>query len=278
MWLKVFVTEFIVIFIINAFTIIVFARNRHIRKRSTYLIINVTVADLLVGTVAGPLRIYQSLKMEPGHAFVWKYFIVLTLKNTFSASSLDNLVLIALERLHATLCPLRHCLIEKGAYYKVIICSLLLALLFASVVAVLYEYEPVAILYLWTSHIILALLILITSYIIIMVKVKNDPRPRHFGSVISDRKLSETLFIVTVVSILTILPWAICAVIPVGVWNQKAHSPIRYTVYALYYASSLVNPLIYAMRMQGFRKAAKKLFCKKTIRSTRVHNIELYAL
>ena len=129
--------------------------------------------------------------------------------------------------------------------------------------AVLYHYKSAAILYLWISYIVLTLLIQIISYVVITEKVKSNPRPRHFGSVISDRKLSVTLFIVTVVSILTILPWAICAVIPIGIRKQKIQSLIIYTVYVLYYASSLVDPLINAMRMQGFRKALKKLFLQK---------------
>ena len=51
-WFSIFVTKFLVIFIINAVTLIAFARNRHLRNRTTYLIINLTVADLLVGTVS----------------------------------------------------------------------------------------------------------------------------------------------------------------------------------------------------------------------------------
>ena len=53
-WVATFVIEFIVIFLLNAFTLAIYIRNRHLRKRSTYLIINLTVVDLLVGTVAGP--------------------------------------------------------------------------------------------------------------------------------------------------------------------------------------------------------------------------------
>ena len=37
-WSAVFVTEFIMLFIINAFTIIAFLRKRHLRKPTTYLI------------------------------------------------------------------------------------------------------------------------------------------------------------------------------------------------------------------------------------------------
>ena len=138
--------------------------------------------------------------------------------------------------------------------------------------AVLYQYKSAAILYLWMSYIVFSLLIQIISYVVIIIKVKSNPRLRHFGSDISDRKLSVTLFIVTVVSILTILPWAICAVIPIGVRKQKIQSPI------IHYASSLVNPLIYAMRMPGFRKALKTLFCKKTKESIGVQTTEINAM
>ena len=58
-WSKVFITELIVIVIINAFTLVAFARNRHLRKRTTYLIINLTVADLLVGAVTRPVQIFS---------------------------------------------------------------------------------------------------------------------------------------------------------------------------------------------------------------------------
>ena len=105
------ISESIVIVIINAFTLIAFARNRHLRKRSTYLIINLTVADLLVGALAAPLEIYYpDLGFTLG--FSWKEFSLLTAYGIFQISSLANLCLISLERLHETLDPFAHCLIN----------------------------------------------------------------------------------------------------------------------------------------------------------------------
>ena len=63
-WFPVLITEFLVISIINAITITTFTRNQHLRKRSTYLIINLTVADLLVGVVTGPVIVYYHQKMK----------------------------------------------------------------------------------------------------------------------------------------------------------------------------------------------------------------------
>ena len=43
-----------------------FERNRHLRKRTTYLIINLTIADLFVGTVSGPMHIYHNMTVKRG--------------------------------------------------------------------------------------------------------------------------------------------------------------------------------------------------------------------
>ena len=137
---QVFITEFLVISILNAITITAFARIRHLRKRSTYLIINLSVADLLLGAVAGPLHLY--LKGEGSHPFSWPRFSLLAFKLTFLRASPVNLSLISLERLHATLFPFKHCLLRKWFYFKIIIGSWFITLLLGSLMAGLYLKEP----------------------------------------------------------------------------------------------------------------------------------------
>ena len=125
-WFPIFITEFLVILIINAVTIIAFARVHHLRKRSTYLIMNLTVTDLLVGavTVPSPLYVYQDDKESNG--FTWPGFLIWAINLTFPIASQVNLSLISLERLHATVFPFRHCLITKRLYFKIIIGSWLI--------------------------------------------------------------------------------------------------------------------------------------------------------
>jgi len=278
-WFAADVTECVVMFIINGATLRAFARNHHLRKRTTYLIINLTVADLLVGAVTHPMDLYYYPEYDATGS--WKYISMTILYNIFPIASLTILSLIDLERLHATLCPFRHCLIDKSVYFKIVICSWLVSLSLSSVMVVLevYEPDPYAYLYAWTSPNVLTLMILSISYVIITVNVKSNHPPHHFGAVASDRRLSVTLFIVTVASILTILPYAVYAVIPYGEWNclsKTAQIHIRGAVYVLYYASSLVNPLIYAIRMKEFRNAVKDLICNRGPESGRVQPIELY--
>ena len=161
-WFPVFISEFLVISIINVITITAFARIRHLRKRSTYLIINLTVADLLVGVVTGPFSVFW--KEKDTFSFKWPVFI----KCIFPLASQMNLCLISLERLHATLFPFRHCLITKWVYCKIIIGSWFANFLVASVMASL---ELVAFSYVWASFSTLILLVLTVSYVIIIVEI-----------------------------------------------------------------------------------------------------------
>ena len=108
-WLPVFISEFLVISTINVITITAFARIRHLRKRSTYLIINLTVVDLLVGVITGPLSVFRNEKDT--FSFEWPVFI----KYIFPVASQMNLCLIFLERLHAILYSFSHYLVSKRA-------------------------------------------------------------------------------------------------------------------------------------------------------------------
>ena len=76
-----------------------------------------------------------------------------------------------------------------------------------------------------------------------------------------------TLFTVNVVSVLTILPFVIWTVIAHHIQSKLCHAVflrIEFSFVLLYLFNSIINPLIYAIRMQEFRKAATKLFCTKT--------------
>ena len=54
-WLAVFIAVCLAILILNIVTIIVFVKQRQLRRRSTYLIIHLATVDLLTGAVTGPL-------------------------------------------------------------------------------------------------------------------------------------------------------------------------------------------------------------------------------
>ena len=141
-WFTLFAVELAVISIINGFTILTFARNRHLRKRTKYLIINLSIADFFAGTVSGPMHIYHTMTFEPGSGFGWGKFIVLFLEQVFTTCSLLHLALLSLERLHATLFPIRHCLMLDWVYFKAVVYIWLLAIIPASVAAAFFLITP----------------------------------------------------------------------------------------------------------------------------------------
>ncbi|CAH3194789.1 unnamed protein product, partial [Porites evermanni] len=282
-WFAAFIIESSVIFLLNAFTLAIYTRNRHLRKPSTYLIINLTVADLLVGTVLVPLLFFVPDKLERDlelkQAFSWQSFVHFTSVYLFPVASLANISLISLERLHATLFPFRHCLIGRRVYLTTIFCSWLFSLTLSSVFSLLDLRASLATFpYVRASYIFLSLLILTVSYFIIISTVKNNPPSPNAGPALSqERKLTVTLFTVTVVSVLTILPRVIWSVIALHIQSKLCPAVIfriDNSFNVIYFFNSIVNPLIYAIRMQEFRKAARKLVSNKTSELAQVQTME----
>ena len=263
-WRAVWLTQFIMVFIINAFTLVVFARSRHLRRRNTYLIMNLTVADLLIAAVSGPEAIlFFKRNTRPKKGVGVLYSII---SDMCWIASLGNLVLISLERLHATLYPFRHCLVGKSIYYKSIIFSWFGALTLACGLQISRMNDvPLADRYPWIIYIFLTLAVLTTCYVIIISKFLRKPHVQQLGSVMSaERKLSVTLFIVSAASILTLLPWVIiiCISISSDRYLGIKFAPTRKIAATFYFLNSLLNPVIYAIRLTKFRRASKELFCK----------------
>ena len=264
-WLAVWLTQFITVFIINAFTLVVFARSRHLRRRSTYLIMNLTVADLLIAAVSGPEAILFCIpNKRPKKGLGVLYLII---SDMCWIASLVNLVIISLERLHATLYPFRHCLVGKRIYYKIITFSWFGALTLACGLQISdINGAHLANQYQWIIYVFLTLAVLTTSYVIIISKFIRKAHVQQLGSVMSaERKLSVTLFIVSAASILTLLPWVIIICIAISsdryLWIKFTPMKIASTFYHL---NSILNPVIYAIRLTEFRRASKELFCKNT--------------
>ena len=266
-WIAVWLTQFIMMFIINAFTLVVFARSRHLRRRNTYLIMNLTVADLLIAAVSGPetiLLLKESKRPKKGFGVLHVYLII---SDMCWIASLGNLVLISLERLHATLYPFRHCLVRKRIYYKITTFSWFGALTLACGLQISYiNGAHLANQYQWIVYVFLTLAVLTTSYVIIISKFIRKAHVQQLGSVMStERKLSVTLFIVSAASTLTLLPWVIISCISISsdrdLWFEFTPLNIALT---FYYLNSILNPVIYAIRLPEFRRALKELFRKNT--------------
>lgn len=259
-WKNIFLSKVVLVFIINTFTLIAVAGNRHLRKRTFFLVINLIFADLLGGVVSRPLLTYIDCHEK------MPYSIILYVVETFFlGASLVSLSLISLDRLHATLHPFRHCLIEKYVYFKVIACSWVIALLMASLAGVIERIlKGTSEGCVTFSYTFITLIIITVSYISIRMKVKRTSHS-HSGVISSEKKLSLTLFVMTAAYMLTILPlstWWLLECSKCCQYQLSKRLNIEYAMVVVYSTNAIVNPLIYALRMREFRKGIKIVFCK----------------
>ena len=282
-WLVASITECLAIVILNLLTIIVFVKQRQLQRQSTYLIIHLATVDLLAGAVSGPVIVHHLL----GHyCDLWRQTqTIFPLANLFPMASLVNLAAISLERMHATLFPIEHRVIKRRVYAMAIAAIWFLTSLRETVQIVLFKtqgnshlavsFSGITLILYWS----LPLFLICVSYVAIFIKVRFSPNPRHHGATNRERKLTATLLIVTLASLMTWLPFTTFRIITYwhedvlsGWYPQRSFFHIRMTLAAFVGANSLANPIVYAIRLPEFRAGISEMF-RRT--SSTTHQAEL---
>ena len=274
-WLAVLILECLAIVILNIITMIVFVKQRQPQRQSTYLIIHLSIADLLVGTVSGPLQIarsliYCDLQNIPDSNNLWFIYLKFALLHLFSFTSLVNLVFVSLERLHATFRPFKHRFVKKWIY-EVIITVIWLTTIARESVQIVLKENGISNIYinssLYLPFYLISVFLICVCYILIVVKVRCSRHPHHHGAAsLRERKLTSTSLIVAFVSLLIWLPLIIYSILYSSQKFPKLslHSffHIRMTSLLIFLINSIVNPVIYAMRMPEFRASVSQIFCR----------------
>ena len=265
-WLALFITISITIITVNLLSIVLFITNRSLRTRTMYLVINLTIVDMFVG---GFSSLYHLLLLE---CDIWEIHLTLGLTIIiefrciwFPLTSLTNIAVISLERMHATIRPFRHRLIKKWVYRVTIAGVWVSAAMVSTAILILevYVYGK-EFLYLLQSYCFLCLLVICVSYSSIVVKFLCGAHPQHHGAVRRQGKLTVTLFIMTIVSLLMWLPHAVFIFLyQTGVikfLSSQESVRLDFSLKILYFMNSLVNPIVYTIRIPEFRKALLVLF------------------
>ena len=192
---------------LNALTIIVYVRERCLRKRGMYLVINQAVADMFVGVSMLIECWYWGMYCDlwTTSPFSILFFVLEFLRIVFPTASIINLAAISLERTHATFRPFKHRLMKK----KIFGAAVAIVWITAGLISTNLILEP------FKLHIfsvlqdlifLFCLLVVVVSYSSISIKIVCGIQPHHHGATSRERKLTKTLFIVTVVSLLLTQP------------------------------------------------------------------------
>ena len=257
-WLSLLITESIIIVTFNVVTIIIFMKNRSLRTRGMYLVINLAIADAMSGAFSEcMLFVYLG-----GWCDFWKFNLTgnwrklsVAMELLFPVSSIAGIVAISLQQLHAIFRPFQHRVIKKWVYGVAIAIVWIAAALISTL-----QHLKINHLTLWISFTSICLFTICVSYTLTALKFFRGRNIQHHGSSIRDRKLTVTLVIVTLVSLLLWLPYVICSFLLITSANFRSLPDrllfrLNFSLIVLYYANSLVNPIMYAIRMPEFKRA-----------------------
>ena len=262
-WFAVYLTITVAIVAVNLHSMTLFVKNSNLRTRAMYLVINLTVADMFVGGIATVFIVFHFLPNGCEMRFrskqflaaqEWQPFLVIVMIDIWlSLTSVTGITVISLDRMHATFRPLKHRNIKKWAY-RVIIAGVWT--LTAMILIPFQQRQLVFPLYLWRSYCFLCLIVIGVSYTSIALKFWCGTRPPSHGAANRQRKLTVTLFIMTIVSLLLWLPDIILTFLFLTVIHSLSFTTfLRLKLYfiLLYHTNLLVNPIIYTIRMPEFR-------------------------
>ena len=269
-WFAVFLTASVAIVMVNFLSIILFMKNSNLRTRAMYLVINLTVADMFVGVISFffvLIELHERLKCDIVSISLTlkKRLIITSLFDWFPLTSLTSIAVISLDRLHATFRPFRHRFITENVYWVTIsatwvlpaMVSVTLSLFLAFWNELQRYYFP-----LWESYSCLCLFVICVSYFSIVVQFLRGAKPQQHGAAANrrslwQRKLSITLFIMTIVSLLMWLPHVIAS------FSHLKSERLQNSLGVLFFANSFVNVIVYTIRMPEFKKAILELFKRR---------------
>ena len=260
------------IFTGNFITMIVFWIHRYKLKRTSFLLINLAVADQLAGLTQAAMAaqpIPQTISADISACF----------QAAFLAASLLFLVFISLERAYALIYPLRHRVTSTNAYINTIIIVWLIAVTWgASCLLVVFDiFEFKFYIGAFSVTVFIGLVTICLCYVAIQAKLRQestviDPaNNRHNAE--RNTKLSKTFCIVISASVALWVPGLVFSCIYfIFPWYSVI---MNYVSFILHQTNSLLNPIIYSLRMPFFKESFKRLKNKMKIRKqTKMYRVK----
>ncbi|XP_031554728.1 trace amine-associated receptor 9-like [Actinia tenebrosa] len=282
-WLHAFLVIGFLIVVLNLATIVIFVINRHLRRRSVYCLINLAVADMLHGI----LHLTESLIIIGEykgliHDLVYRNIMYIFFDISL-ALSLFSLVLVSLDRVYATYFPFEHRTTRLRKYCAVFAITSVLSIS----IVIIHNFvlrgqalQVFSVLFIFSLY-FLCLIIIFTSYSAIFIKVKIEakrlqPNQQQTAAIQIRQKrehhLAMTLFIATVLSLITWLPF-VAGRITEKITTNRISYTVRFILILIQRTNSLINPIIYVFGMGDFRKALTRLIFKCSREQRQIHAI-----
>lgn len=239
---------------VSILTIAVFSRKKLRRRSTSFLLIGLTVADLLIGTLVLPLFITVTLTHPSAlEVRIASHYLDITT----GLASIFTIAVISLERMCAVCFPFRHQMLSRCNYIVAVCVPWILAISGLIMVKVIVKDHRFTSVF-FISSLVLPLVIISTSYSVIWVT-------RHRSSLQEEqeRKLARTLLIIIGAFVVTWLPFQFINtyIIACKYLDSCKYPPgvIIYIAVFLRLSNSFLNFMVYSLRMPDFREQLRKL-------------------
>ena len=254
-----FISACVFIAVGNMSTIILFAANIRLRKRSLFLVINMAFADLMLGIFSLPIYIYgvgKSYQLWNGGWSMSLLIFYAIVDSFFTQASLISVAFISGERFYAIYWPFKHRKLPMRAYRIIIftiwVLSLLVATLWStSMFLISYKHWV----YVSTPFVLILIFVICGSNIGIWRKFRRgNIAPQQQNRDSQNKRLTKTLMFVSILTLLSWLPLIIMNWF-IDVFDVQIPRKFYYLVNVINYSNSFANPVVYALRIPEFRKA-----------------------
>ena len=271
MWSAAFGAVDVVILIGNVLTLIVFSTNKKLlRTRANYFLINLALADMMVGTFAIPMYLYHLIVAWYNGDSVWQqysYKIYKVVDVFVGCASIFTLTVIALERAFSVCLPHIHRHVKNRVYYMLLGLIWLLSIL-VSCLRFLFEEQLILLQFFFYFLLVffaIAISIICISYVAVWFRMKFRfaRRSSNKRSTEQDRRLAVMLFTVTVVFVFSWMPFQIINIVTFFCEPcRKMPYDVVYFAKFLHYGNSCVNPIIYSFLVPEFKRTVIKILRK----------------
>lgn len=260
-WSTTFIIEAIFIILGNILTMLTFLNFKLRQNKPFFFLLNLSLADLLVGAFSIPLFVHVFIHYFSGREIDDGIYLSHRSLEAFTQFiAIFSLVLVSLERMYAVVWPLKHRRAKIRSYMICIVFTWVLAAAVPCLSHIPVQSIQKLAFYLYFIFHSAALVVICIAYIMVWMWVTC-----HRSRIISrhhelDRKLARTLVLVTVVSLVAWIPFQLiyyivnlcktCALVP--------NTPLYFSK-MLHYGNSLVNPIVYCFRIPEFYKKTLRI-------------------
>ena len=255
----------IAIIVGNSLTIAAFSANKKLANaRTNYFLVSLGIADFMVGACSIPMYVTEMLfyYLRKNEARIRFNEIYLPIDAFMGFASIFALVAIALDRAYSVFRPHKHKTITKATYLMEIGLVWFLAACVAGI-RVLSNFTSKDLLKTVFNYAVLvcvftSLILISVAYATIWHKVRKPVSQNHRTGTKQEKKLAVTLSLITVVFILTWVPFYIMNIIIMFCKDCYVLQLIYFAKF-LHYSNSFANFIIYVLKIREFRKTVTKL-------------------